>query len=150
MRPSLAKETIFFVKRTSKLFNYPLPVEVGDDDWYGKGDTQNPTDGTQRAHKLPSGGGGGNVPVAGAGHGDDGPVQRLGERVELGLLLVLLQGVGQAGEDQHTHAHSHTQQQQFPKIGNGQVHIFEVFSLNNLSLLLEQILKVTDRLLQTG
>ena len=99
MRPSLAKETIFFVKRTSKLFNYPLPVEVGDDDWYGKGNTQNPTDGTQRAHKLPSGGGGGNVPISGAGHGDDGPVQRLGERVELGLLLVLLQGVGQAGKD---------------------------------------------------
>ena len=99
MRPSLAKETIFFVKRTSKLFNYPLPVEVGDDDWYGKGDTQNPTDGTERAHELPRGGGGGDVPISGAGHGDDGPVQRLGERVELGLLLVLLQGVGQAGKD---------------------------------------------------
>ena len=44
-----------------------------------------------------------------AGHGDDGPVQGLGQGVEHCAGLVLLQGVGQAREDQHPHAHCHAQ-----------------------------------------
>ena len=39
-----------------------------------------------------------------AGHGDDGPVQCLGQSVEVRLVLVLLQSVGQASEYQHPHA----------------------------------------------
>ena len=52
---------------------------------------------------------GGDVTIAGAGHGDDGPVQGLGQRVERRVLLVLLQGVAQASEDQHPHADCHAQ-----------------------------------------
>ena len=44
-----------------------------------------------------------------AGHGDDGPVEGLGQRVERRVRLVLLQGVGQACEYQHPHADSHTE-----------------------------------------
>ena len=40
-------------------------------------------------HFLP----GGNVTVAGAGHGDDGPVQGLGQSVEHRVWLILLQRV---------------------------------------------------------
>ena len=47
-----------------------------------------------------------------AGHGDDGPVEGLGQGVEGGAGLILLQGVGQAREYQHPHADSHGQQQQ--------------------------------------
>ena len=57
---------------------------------------------------------GGDVTIAGAGHGDDGPVQGLGQRVERRVLLVLLQGVAQASEDQHPHADCHAQKQQLP------------------------------------
>ena len=39
-----------------------------------------------------------------AGHGDDGPVQSLGQRVELRLVFVLLQRIGKSREDQHPHA----------------------------------------------
>ena len=46
-----------------------------------------------------------------AGHGDDGPVEGLGQCVEHGVGLVLLQGVPQPGKDQHPHAHRHCQQQ---------------------------------------
>ena len=49
-----------------------------------------------------------------AGHGDDGPVQGLGQRVEHRVRLVLLQGVAQPGEYQHPHADRHTEQQQLP------------------------------------
>ena len=49
-----------------------------------------------------------------AGHSDDGPVQCLGQGVEHGVGLVLLQGVPQASEYQHPHAHCHRQQQQLP------------------------------------
>ena len=52
---------------------------------------------------------GGDVSVAGAGHGDDGPVEGLGQSVEHRVLLVLLQGVAQASEDQHPHADCHAQ-----------------------------------------
>ena len=38
-----------------------------------------------------------------AGHGDDGPVQCLGQRVELSFVFVLLQSVGQTSEYQHPH-----------------------------------------------
>ena len=47
-----------------------------------------------------------------AGHGDDGPVEGLGQGVEGGAGLILLQGVGQASEYEHPHADSHGQQQQ--------------------------------------
>ena len=53
-----------------------------------------------------------------AGHGDDGPVQGLGQGVEHRAGLVLLQGVGQAREDQHPHAHRHAQQQQLPGVND--------------------------------
>ena len=49
-----------------------------------------------------------------AGHGDDGPVEGLGQGVELGVRLVLLEGVGQARKDQHPHADCHGEQQQLP------------------------------------
>ena len=39
-----------------------------------------------------------------AGHGDDGPVQCLGQRVELSFVFVLLQCVSQASKYQHPHA----------------------------------------------
>ena len=46
-----------------------------------------------------------------AGHGDDGPVQGLGQSVEHRPWLVLLQGVGQASENQHPHAYCHGEKQ---------------------------------------
>ena len=49
-------------------------------------------------------------------HGYDGPVQGLGEGVEHGVGLVLLQGVPQPREDEHPHADRHRQQQQLPDI----------------------------------
>ena len=53
--------------------------------------------------------------LTGAGHGDDGPVQGLGQSVELGVRLILLEGVGQARKDQHAHADCHGEQQQLPE-----------------------------------
>ena len=38
-----------------------------------------------------------------AGHGDDSPVEGLGQRVELSVWLVFLQGVAQTSEYQHAH-----------------------------------------------
>ena len=48
-----------------------------------------------------------------AGHGDDGPVECLGQSVELSLVLVLLQSVGQPSHDQHTHTDSHCKKEEF-------------------------------------
>ena len=58
-----------------------------------------------------------------AGHGDDGPVEGLGQGVEHGAGLVLLQRVGQTSEDQHAHAHSHREQQQLPAHQQGLVEL---------------------------
>ena len=80
-----------------------LPVKVGDNDWNGKRDAEHAADGTQRRYKLAGSRPGGNVTVPGAGHGDDGPVQGLGQRVEHRVRLVLLQSVAQASEYQHAH-----------------------------------------------
>ena len=52
------------------------------------------------SHDVP----GGDVTIAGAGHGDDGPVQGLGQSVEHCVRLILLQSVAQASEYQHPHA----------------------------------------------
>ena len=59
-----------------------------------------------------------------AGHGDDGPVESLGQCVEHGVGLVLLQGVTQPGKDQHPHAHRHAQQQKFPASEKFQVAVW--------------------------
>ena len=103
-----------------------LPVEVGHDDGDGEGDAEHAADGAQRPNKLAGSGQGSNVSIAWclvseslwlpdgvtcAGHGDDGPVQGLGQGVEHCARLILLQGVGQAREDQHAHADRHAQQQ---------------------------------------
>ena len=50
----------------------------------------------------------------GAGHGDDGPVEGLGQGVEGGVGLVLLQRVRQTREYEHAHADRHREQQQLP------------------------------------
>ena len=52
------------------------------------------------------------VDVTCAGHGDDGPVEGLGQRVEHRVRLVLLQGVAQPREYQHAHADRHAEEQQ--------------------------------------
>ena len=52
--------------------------------------------------------------LTGAGHGDDGPVQGLGQSVEHRVRLILLERVGQASEYQHPHADRHGEQQQLP------------------------------------
>ena len=44
-----------------------------------------------------------------AGHGDDCPVECLRQGVEHGVGLILLQGVTQAGEYQHSHRDCHGQ-----------------------------------------
>ena len=64
------------------------------------------------------------------GHGDDGPVQGLGQCVEHRVRLVLLQGVGQACEYQHPHADSHGEEEQLSgtefltSVGNPNIFIF--------------------------
>ena len=55
-----------------------------------------------------------DVAVAHRGHGDDGPVEGGGHRVEHRPLLVLLPDVGQPAEDQHPHDdHQHQEAQLF-------------------------------------
>ena len=90
------------------------PVEVSYNDGDGQSDAENSTDGAEWGHQLPGRGPGWDVPVARAGHGDDGPVQGLGQRVEHRVRLVLLQGVAQPSEYQHAHADRHTEEQQLP------------------------------------
>ena len=85
------------------------PVEVCYNDWNGQSDAEDSTDGTEWGHQLPGRGAGRDIAVARAGHGDDGPVQGLGQRVEHCVRLVLLQGVAEPGEYQHSHADSHTE-----------------------------------------
>ena len=54
-----------------------------------------------------------DVAVPHRSHGDDGPVQGGGHRVEHRPLLVLLPDVGQPAEDQHAHDDDQHQQPQF-------------------------------------
>ena len=90
------------------------PVEVGDDNGYWKSDAKYSTDGAQWSNKLARCSERSNISVPSAGHGDDRPVESLGQSVEHRVLLVLLQSVGQTSEDQHPHADCHAQQQQLP------------------------------------
>ena len=90
------------------------PVEVSHNDRDGQRDGEGATNAAYGRHELARGSGGGNVSVPGAGHSDDGPVQGLGQGVEHGVRLILLQGIGHASADQHAHAHCHGQQQQLP------------------------------------
>ena len=53
------------------------PVEVSHDDGDGQGDAQHAADGAQRPHELAGGSERRHVPVPGARHRDDRPVQRL-------------------------------------------------------------------------
>ena len=53
------------------------PVEVGHDDGDGQRDAEDAADGAQRGHQLASRGLGRDVPIAGARHRDDRPVQGL-------------------------------------------------------------------------
>ena len=66
-----------------------IPVEVGHDDGDGQGDAQGAADAADAGHQLTRGSGGGDVTVAGAGHGDDGPVQGLRQGEEHRVRLVL-------------------------------------------------------------
>ena len=101
--------------RTSQFkahYMWVLPVEVRDNDWNGQSDAENSTDGTEWRYELPPWRLRSDVSIASAGHGDDGPVQGLGQRIERRVRLVLLQGVGQACEYQHPHADSHGEEEQ--------------------------------------
>ena len=92
------------------------PVEVGHNDRDGQSDAESPADAAEGGDQLARGRGRSYVAVARAGHGDDGPVQGLGQRVEHRVRLVLLQGVGQAGHDQHAHRDRHGEEQQFSAV----------------------------------
>ena len=88
------------------------PVEVGDDNGYWKSDAKYSTDGAQWSNKLARCSERSHISVPSAGHGDDRPVEGLGQSVEGGVGFILLQSVGQASEDQHAHADCHGQQEQ--------------------------------------
>ena len=94
------------------LVNILLPVEVCDNDRNGESDTEYSTDGAQWSDEFSSSGLGSHISVPSAGHGDDRPVEGLGQGVEGGVGFIFLQSVGQASEDQHTHADCHGQQEQ--------------------------------------
>ena len=66
-----------------------IPVEVGHDDGDGEGDAQGAADAADAGHQFARGSGGGNVTIASAGHGDDGPVQSLRQGEEHRVRLIL-------------------------------------------------------------
>ena len=80
-------------------------VERVDDDGDGQGDDEDAADGAARADHLAEPGLGGDVAVAHAGHGDDGPVQGGWHRDELVRVGVLFHDKGEAAEDEHAHDH---------------------------------------------
>ena len=105
---SCLKRLIFFQNFVSKI---PIKVCYNDRNW--QCNTKSSTNAANWCHQLARCSGRSDVTIARAGHCNDGPVERLWQRVEHGLGLIFLKCIGKTCANQHAHAHCHCQQQQF-------------------------------------